>query len=285
MAEYAQRRAAVMNSSLPSTSSQEENLISPSILDAFKLPPPKPEIDPIEHEITSLTLSGDWQNPIGFKYTPMSLYLILFAFNPNERAQTIQEASAPPAKRRKLDTADKEIVLRTGTKPNERIVLVPDDQTPQVMYDIFRETPLSRANESGLKDPSTNVNAGVVKGVRFVQAELKEEWKREPLYKDVGMLDIVFEEHGVRVRDVLFKVEEWTWYSTSPGRDLKGGIVRTKRVSNVSAKKGKGKKRGKGKKAAADTAAVVESSAPAEETAKAVPVPAASDKEEGELSG
>jgi hypothetical protein len=289
-----------MNSSLPSTSFQEDNLIPPSILDTFKPPLPKPEIDPVEQEITSLTLSGDWQDPIGFKYAPMSLYLILFAFNPNERVQTMQEG--PPAKRRKLDSADREIILRTATKSNERIVLVPksasngametDGQTSheQVMYDIFRETPLSRATETALKDPSTNVNAGVVKekGVRFVQAEPKEEWKRESVYEDVGMQDVVFEEHGMRVRDVLFEVEEWTWRSTRPGRDLKGGIVRTKRVSNVSAKKGKGKRRVKGKKAAVVSTAVVgmvESSARAEETAKAEPAPTASDKEEGELSG
>lgn len=66
MAEYAQRRAAVMNdgglSSISVARTPPLDEVAPSIFDLLKPLPVLPNVDPIELEISSLSLTGGWQD-------------------------------------------------------------------------------------------------------------------------------------------------------------------------------------------------------------------------------
>lgn len=248
----------------------------------------------------------------------MSLYLMLFAFDPNASIQP------PPAKRRKLEEPNaiisttpppqaREVTLFASSKPKERIVLAPkirplptdnatmqiDAETPrvglEVVYDVYRQTREVTASEL---TPGT---AAPVKGVRFAtdtKPAQEAAWTKELLYSDLGVHDVAFGLEGLVVGDTTYPVETWSWKST--GRDTARKRV-VKSVKKVF--KGRRKRMKKDtseanadammpavsqppdlsvlptKAVAAEEPIISELSKPKE------PSPGAEEKEEGELSG
>jgi hypothetical protein len=144
MAEYAERRAAVMGA--PSSSLLLSPSPSPEVIKATepgKSLPLKPEMHPIEENLTALSVMGGWRAAVAcvfditvvfrsyeltsrFKYDPMTLYLMLFAL-------TSSSPSVHAPKRRKLDTPrpNREIILADSRNEKERIILVPKPPPPQ----------------------------------------------------------------------------------------------------------------------------------------------------------
>ncbi|KIM34273.1 hypothetical protein M408DRAFT_93184 [Serendipita vermifera MAFF 305830] len=234
MAEYAQRRAVIMSSqptpflfTLPQASQEIQQDVSKSSNLSGSLPL-RPEMHPIEEEMASLSVGGGWRDAVGFRYNPVTLYLMLFfAFSDRSHA-------GQGAKRRKLDhpRTYREVILENSNSKKEegRIVLVPKPPVPQddagamdvddpsgspsdtfMRYDLCRETLPSTA-------PKPENEPVKPKGVRFAEVGIKDEeesWTRTLLHSGLSHEDILFQPDCLIVQDEKYVVKTWRWKSNA----------------------------------------------------------------------
>lgn len=204
-------------------------------------------------------MSAAIDTPTRFKYDPVTLYLMLFAF-------PVHSYTAHGMKRRKLDgpRVYREVILENSRSKREegRTVLIPrpqarhnDPGAMEVDADGSQESP----NDTFMRyDLYRETEPAKLKGVRFVEApgkdEMREEesWTRTLLHENLGHQDILFTPGFLLVGEEKYVVDTWRWKSHA--EDRKRVTEKAAQAQLAKAKKRSVKKRKMKRKAGSETA-------------------------------
>ncbi|KAG8761219.1 hypothetical protein FRC14_006268 [Serendipita sp. 396] len=246
MAEEARRRAEVMNGHAFSMT-----LSTPGLRPLEPLVPAL-EMHPLEEELASLSVTGLWQNQAGFKYDPMTFYLMLFS--PHSSVSLEEPSTRPGAP---YTVPNRALPKRTGTdvileNPNnsvERLVLVPKQKIGDVpshaetprrpVYDLFRETKLpkgqlSQTGGEGVISISSEGDLTPKAVTTQANGESQDgQWTRTLLQAGLDVEQLQFRQEGITVQEHLYPVMCWRFLSPKNGalgnKEAKSRIVQPKR--------------------------------------------------------